>query len=78
MSSKSRNVGWNTPDSLIAPNSVVRGVGGSEPNEKKGGITINNKSSAENGIKRMDNSAAGWGSNSNGQYDPVPPGVPNY
>ena len=64
------------PDSLIQPNSQVRGVGG-KPTQSKG-ITINNKSSAENGIKRMDNSASGWGSNANGQYDPCPPGVPNF
>jgi len=65
-----------SPDSLIQPNSQVRGQGGKETKPK--GITINNKSSAENGIKRMDNSAAGWGSNANGQYVPVPPAVPNY
>lgn len=64
------------PDSLIAPNSQVRGVGG-KPTQPKG-ITINNKSSAESGMKRMDNSVAGWGSNANGNYDPVPPARPNF
>lgn len=65
----------NMPDSLIAPNSQVRGKGGVE--SKAAGIVINNKSSAENGLKRV-KPAPGWGSNVNGQYDPSPPGVPNF
>ena len=64
-----------SPDSLIAPNSNIRGQGGKE--SKAAGITVNNKSSAESGLKRT-KPAPGWGSNANGQYDPVPPGVPGY
>lgn len=63
------------PDSLIAPNSTVRGRNGKE--SKAAGITINNKSSAENGLKRV-KTAPGWGSNVNGNYDPSPPAVPNF
>ena len=70
MSSKS-----SMPDSLIAPNSQVRGKGA--PETKAAGIVINNKSSADNGLKRI-KSAPGWGSNANGQYDPSPPAVPNF
>ena len=63
------------PDSLIAPNSNVRGQSGKE--SKAEGITINNKSSAENGLKRI-KPANGWGSNANGNFVPSPPAVPNF
>ena len=64
------------PDSLIAPNSSVRGQGGKGCNCGKG-ITIDNKSSAKDGLKRIA-PAPGWGSNANGNYDPSPPAIPNF
>ena len=73
----------SAPDSLISPNSSIRGQGGNGCNMCKcqggKGIVIDNKSSASDGRKAIDNTNAGWGSNANGQYDPVPMmGKPSY
>lgn len=75
----------NVPDSLIPPNSDVRGMGGNGirfcktfGKVKKGkGITIDKKTSAKDGLNRI-SPAPGWGSNANGNYDPSPPAVPNF
>lgn len=63
------------PDSLIAPNSSVRGSGCGCKCGK--GIVVDNKSSGKDGLKRIA-PAPGWGSNANGQYDPSPPALPNF
>lgn len=72
------------PDSLIPPNSDVRGMGcgkcGGKKNKKgkKGkGITVDLKRSAKDGIERS-KPAPGWGSNAGNNYDPVPPAVPRF
>jgi hypothetical protein len=71
----------NAPDSLIAPNSDVRGMGGKgccNCGGKKGkGIKVDNKTSVKDGLKRI-KPTDGWGSNANGNYDPSPPAMPNY
>jgi len=71
------------PDSLIAPNSNVRGKGGKggkgccDCSKKGKGIVIDNKTSAKDGLSRI-KSAPGWGSNAGNNYDPSPPAFPNF
>lgn len=66
------------PNSLIAPNSNIRGKGCCCNCSKKGkGINIDLKSSAKDGLNRM-KPAPGWGSNAGNNYDPSPPAVPKF
>lgn len=71
----------NAPDSLIAPNSDVRGMGGKgcccNCGKNGRGIVIDNKTSAKDGLERI-KPAPGWSSNANGNYDPSAPAVPNF
>ena len=68
----------NMPNSLIAPNSNIRGNGQRGCKKMKGkGILVDLKASAKQAEDRT-KPAPGWGSNAQANYEPVPNGTPRF